>query len=117
MSSESIPQPGRLTITSHSEGETVRLALEGELDLASAGQVQDGLAEAEASAARRIVIDLDGLAFIDSTGLRTLIEADARARERGSELVLRPGDESIQRVFELTGALDVLRFESLDGSG
>jgi hypothetical protein len=37
--------------------------------------------------------------------------ADARARERGCELVLLPGEEPVQRVFEMTGALDVLRFE------
>ncbi len=60
----------------------------------------------------RVVVDLGGLAFIDSSGLRVLLLADARARERGYELVLLPGQESVQRVFEMTGALDVLRFES-----
>ena len=60
----------------------------------------------------RIVVDLGRLAFIDSTGLRLLLQADARAREHGYELVLRPGGASVQRVFEVTGALDVLRFES-----
>jgi anti-anti-sigma factor len=58
-----------------------------------------------------VVIDLGGLTFIDSSGLRVLLLADARARERGYELVLLPGQETVQRVFEMTGALDVLRFE------
>ena len=104
--------PGRLIITTEVDDHVARLALEGELDLASAGQVADHLASLDERAIQRIVIDLDGLAFIDSTGLRTLIEADARTRERGVELWLCPGDESIQRVFELTGALDVLTFAS-----
>jgi anti-anti-sigma factor len=60
----------------------------------------------------RVVVDLAGLEFIDSTGLRVLLLADARARERGYELVLRAGGPTVQRVFEMTGALDVLRFES-----
>jgi anti-anti-sigma factor len=111
MSSEAAHPPGRLVITSEQDAETARLTLEGELDLASSVQVEEQLKALEAARPARIVIDLGGLAFIDSTGLRTLIQADQRARGSGSELVLRPGDESIQRVFELTGALDVLHFE------
>jgi len=111
------PPPGRLSITTEVNGQVARLALEGELDLASAGHVEECLASVEEAAPQQIVVDLDGLAFIDSTGLRTLIQAAARARERGGELLLRPGDESIQRVFELTGATAVLRFEDgADGS-
>jgi anti-anti-sigma factor len=60
----------------------------------------------------RVVVDLGGLAFIDSSGLRMLLLADSRAREHGYELVLLAGSEPVQRVFEITGALDVLRFES-----
>ncbi len=115
MSRRPTPPPGRLSITTEVDGPVARLALEGELDLASAGHVEECLASVEEGAPQRIVIDLDGLAFIDSTGLRTLIQAAARARERGGELLLRPGDESIQRVFELTGATAVLHFEAVAG--
>lgn len=111
MSGQAAPPPGRLTITSDHDAGEARLTLEGELDLASSTQVEEQLAGLEAQRPTRIVIDLGGLAFIDSTGLRTLIQADQRAREAGTEMILRPGDDSIQRVFELTGALDVLRFE------
>jgi anti-anti-sigma factor len=111
MSNASAPPPGRLTITSEQQAGTARLTLDGELDLASSTQVEEQLGAVEVDGPKRIVIDLSGLAFIDSTGLRTLIEADQRVREAGGELVLVPGDDSIQRVFELTGALDVLRFE------
>lgn len=114
MSSAAAPPPGRLTITSEQDGGTARLTLEGELDLASSVAVEDRLGELEAERPKRIVIDLRGLAFIDSTGLRTLIQADQRARANDAELLLVPGDESIQRVFELTGALDVLRFQGSD---
>lgn len=104
--------PGGLEISSVFDGGTVRVLLSGELDLAGAQQMEDSLAEIDRSDPARVIVDLGGLAFIDSTGLRLLLQADARARERGYELVLRPGAAPVQRVFEVTGALDVLRFES-----
>ena len=111
MSPDSTPPPGRLNVRVEKDAPEARVLLEGELDLASVGLVEERLAEVEARAPERIVIDLEQLTFIDSTGLRTLIQADARAREAGRELVLRPGGESIQRVFALTGTNEVLRFE------
>jgi anti-sigma B factor antagonist len=102
---------GALTISSVVEDGTVSLALEGELDLAGASQMEESLAAAERESPLRLIVDLGRLAFMDSTGLRLLLQADARARERGCELVLRPGEPAVQRVFEVTGALAVLRFE------
>jgi anti-anti-sigma factor len=106
-----MPAPGTLVISSAVDDGTASIALAGELDLAGARQLETRLDEVEREGPTRLVIDLGRLAFIDSTGLRLLLQADARARERGCELVLRPGEDSVQRVFEVTGALDVLRFE------
>jgi anti-anti-sigma factor len=105
------PTPGTLVITSAIENDRAEIALSGELDLAGARQLETRLDEAERESPERMVIDLRDLSFIDSTGLRLLLQADARARERGCELVLRRGEPTVQRVFEVTGALDVLRFE------
>jgi anti-sigma B factor antagonist len=109
--SASAPTPGTLVITSAVQDGTVSIALAGELDLAGARQLEIRLDEVERANPARLVIDLERLAFIDSTGLRLLLQAAARARERGCELLLRRGEPSVQRVFEVTGALDVLRFE------
>jgi anti-sigma B factor antagonist len=109
--STSAPMPGTLAITSAVEDGEASISLTGELDLSGARQLEARLDEVEREAPARLVIDLGGLAFIDSTGLRLLLQADARARERGCELLLRRGQPSVQRVFEVTGALDVLRFE------
>jgi len=111
MSAGAGSNPGVLTISSAVDDGTVCISLAGELDLAGAPQLQERLEAAECKRPARLVVDLGRLAFIDSTGLRLLLQADARARERGCELVLRPGEPSVQRVFEVTGALDVLRFE------
>lgn len=111
----SIPAPGRLRVSSVVDDGTISLLLEGELDLAGAPQMESSLAAAEWDGPSRLVIDLSRLEFIDSTGLRLLLQADARAKERGCELVLRPGQQAVQRVFEVTGALAILRFEGAEG--
>lgn len=111
-----LPEPGGLSISSSLSDGVGSLALRGELDLASAPVLERSLLEVEQHAPSRLVIDLRELQFIDSTGLRLLLAANARAQQRGGELVLRPGGPSVQRVFDLTGALEVLRFEDALGS-
>jgi anti-anti-sigma factor len=106
------PKPGSLEISSELVDGEVKVSLRGELDLASARQIEERFAAIDEQQPSRVVVDLAGLSFIDSSGLRVLLLADARAHERGYALVLLPGQESVQRVFEMTGALDVLRFES-----
>ncbi|HEY2632647.1 MAG TPA: STAS domain-containing protein [Solirubrobacteraceae bacterium] len=106
------PKPGSLEISSEVSGDATIVRLQGELDLASASAVEDELAAIEEQRPARVTIDLGGLGFIDSSGLRVLLLADSRAREVGYELVLAPGPEPVQRVFEMTGALDVLHFQS-----
>jgi anti-sigma B factor antagonist len=106
------PKPGSLEISSTSVDGAIRVSLRGELDLASARQMEEHFASIEEQSPSRVVVDLAGLAFIDSSGLRVLLLADARASERGYELVLLAGQEPVQRVFEMTGALDVLHFQS-----
>ena len=71
--------------------------------MAAAGRVDESLAEIEREDPRHIVLDLRGLTFLDSTGLRSLITADARAREDGRRLTLVQGPAVVQRVFEITG--------------
>jgi anti-anti-sigma factor len=105
------PAPGGLTISSAVDDGTVSLSLEGELDLAGARQMEESFAAVEREGPSRLIVDLGRLAFIDSTGLRLLLQADARAKQSGYELVLRPGEPAVQRVFEVTGALEILSFE------
>jgi anti-sigma B factor antagonist len=106
------PKPGSLQISNVLVDGAVRVSLQGELDLASARQMEEHFVAIDEQAPARVVVDLSGLAFIDSSGLRMLLLADARAREHSYELVLLAGPEPVQRVFEMTGAVDILRFES-----
>ena len=89
-----------VTTTERPDG--VLVALSGELDLASATRLEDELRSVEASQPGVIVLDLQALSFMDSSGLRSLLAADSRARERGSRLVIVRGDERVQRVLRIT---------------
>jgi anti-sigma B factor antagonist len=94
-------QDGLLTVISFDEGTRVRLALRGELDLANAPTVEAVLAEAIDSG-KKVLIDLDQLEFLDSTGValivRTLGRHDA---ERFSFLPSR--SSGVRRLLNLTG--------------
>jgi anti-anti-sigma factor len=105
------PLPGQLVIDRTIEGDAVTLVVRGELDLTSAPVFERALLEAEASNPRRVIIDLSGLEFMDSTGLRALLIARERAQENGHELALRRGPRQVQRVLELTKTLDAFQFE------
>ncbi len=80
---------GRLTVHSERDGILHTLRLEGELDLATAEQLERELLRVEASDALSIALDLSALEFIDSTGVRLIIQADARSRADSRLALLR----------------------------
>jgi anti-anti-sigma factor len=106
-----VPIPGPLRIESRREGDVIVVALDGELDLASAPELERELVRAEGDAPRRIVIDLAQLGFMDSTGLQSLLRARERAAAGRYELALRRGPHQVQRVFELTKTADAFTFD------
>src|SRR5688500_6101499 len=80
----------------------VRLALRGELDIASAPVLEEALSRVEQSAPPLLVIDLRQLEFMDSTGLRTVVGADQRARDEGRRVAVVRGPEPVDRIFTVT---------------
>ncbi len=82
------------------------LTLRGELDLASAGTLQQALAGVGDAA--RVVIDLRALDFIDSSGIRVLISAHSHGLEHERPLVLIKGPGQVAELLELTGLLERL---------
>jgi len=89
-------------VTIEERGSSVHAALRGELDISTATRLEESLARIEADQPELVVIDLSGLDFMDSTGLRLLISADQRARDAGRRLVLVQGNDMVQRVLRLT---------------
>jgi anti-anti-sigma factor len=94
------------------DGAGVRITLEGELDIASAPALESALGDSgngDGPPERRVV-DLRGLTFIDSSGLRAILVANGAARRDGWKLQIVAGPPAVQRVFEICGATDGLCF-------
>lgn len=91
------------------EGEVSVVALEGEIDLASVEQIERRIAAAERDDPKQLVIDLRGVTFMDSSGLRVLMAAYERARESGREFALVRGSETVDRLLRVTGLAERLR--------
>jgi anti-sigma B factor antagonist len=83
------------------DGEIVVEAI-GELDLHSADVLEGEVIRLHADGHDRIVVDLRGVEFMDSTGLRLLIGLQRAAQREGRALSLVPGPRPVQRIFELT---------------
>jgi anti-sigma B factor antagonist len=81
---------------------TARLQLEGDVDLASAPEIEARLRRLEEDLPPVLLVDLRAVTFLDSTGLRLIISAERRARKDERRLILVRGRESVDRVFRLT---------------
>lgn len=84
----------------------------GELDISTEGPASAEIDRAQADRPSVVGLDLSGVRFIDSTGLRLILRADARARRDGGRVVLVRGPEQVHRVF-LIALLD-RRLEFVD---
>src|SRR5438270_12568428 len=79
------------------------LAVSGELDLASAPELRRRVDAALHDGADGIVIDLEAVQHLDSSGLAELIGAHQRATERDSKVVLVLSSQPIRRTLEIRG--------------
>lgn len=95
------PVPGSLDVRRADHPLGVVLTLGGELDLATVPLLQEQLDRAVRGRGT-VVIDLSGLRFIDSSGLRVLVRAEGQLRASGGQLVLVHGSRAVRRAFEVT---------------
>lgn len=91
-----------LTIATRADGHVGLIELSGEFDLAGVQKFEAELAKVEAEGPAAVVVDLNGLTFMDSSGLRALVLADQRAQKAGRRLAIVPGPPAVKRVFEIT---------------
>ena len=101
---------------------TAVVCVEGELDMASAGEFKQKLLDALNGSGQRVIVDLSGCSFIDSSGLTVLAHA-GRVLDGGSaRLVVVAGHPHVLKVFEITHLDDVValfpdREAALNGHG
>lgn len=95
------PEPFRCE--SGSDGDRWWVRPLGELDLDTAPLLERKLGAARTDGAEQLVLDLRGLTFMDSTGLRLVIRWHTAASQDGFDFAIVPGADVVQRVFRLTG--------------
>ena len=87
----------------------VRLVARGELDMYVGPVIVDRVAELAAQCVKLVILDLAGVTFLDSSGLRGIIKAtDALAKNDG-RLLIEGATGATQRVLEITGMLERYR--------
>jgi anti-anti-sigma factor len=95
------PRPFEAHVDQDADTTLVRLA--GELDLNCRRQFESTFQRVASVRSSKIVVDLSGLTFIDSSGLRMILEVESQSRRDGFDLSFIPGQGQVRQVFQLTG--------------
>jgi len=119
MSTPARPAPAcDLRVDVGREQDRVRLALRGELDLASSPILEDAVSRACTQGASELVLDIGELTFIDSTGLRAILTSKTNCEHAGCSFAVAPAPDvvrpQVRRLLQVTGLLARLPFGAED---
>jgi anti-sigma B factor antagonist len=92
-----------LTVQTSNGSDAVRVCVEGEVDLSTAPELEAALQQALEGPAVRLVVDLRGVGFLDSSGLSLLVRQDRLTRKIGRRMIVIKGPPHVQQVFEISG--------------
>jgi anti-sigma B factor antagonist len=87
----------------------------GELDIATQGELRAVLLREAAGGA--VILDLSRLRFIDTSGMRLILETAAAAKREGFDFTVLPGSPSVQRLFEVAGVTELVPFRNGEEGG
>ena len=100
--------PDPLSVRTDRRNGVTRVALEGELDMATVPVLEEHLVTIEHDSTRALVLDLRDLTFVDSSGLHAFLNASRRAVENGHRFAIVGVTEATRRLFEMTGTTRLL---------
>jgi anti-sigma B factor antagonist len=104
----SSPQRTPFGIELKPDRERVLVCVSGEVDLATAHQLKESVAELLDSGFKRLVVDLRRVTFLDSSGIDALLTCDRAAAQHDAIMQVALGDARTRRTLEITGAIDYL---------
>jgi anti-anti-sigma factor len=109
-------RPTKFEIAERSQGSALVLSVTGELDMYTVQVLSDHVERQLSNGLEGLVIDLSALAFMDSSGLRLLIELHDRSRQERWKLTLvSPRGDAAAMVLRATGADTALPFQKDTG--
>src|SRR4051794_9920498 len=95
--------PGPLQVLASHEGTRCVAELQGDLDVSTSERLRAELLQLIDDGCRTLVVDMAGLALIDSTGLGVLVGVMKRVLQHGGEMHLRAPRPAARKVFDITG--------------
>ncbi|MDT7726289.1 MAG: anti-sigma factor antagonist [Actinomycetota bacterium] len=101
------PETPGFSIKIEAEQSAPRVVVTGELDLLTSPQLKDQLAALAEQKPSRLILDLTGVSFFDSSALNVVLHAQREAGEQSYELAVVPS-AAVSRVIDLTGVADHL---------
>jgi anti-anti-sigma factor len=107
---EATTKPLAIEVSSPREG-VVLIALAGELEVVSVDQLSARIAALDLGGPTHVVLDLEGVTFIDSSGVNALVQAVRSVEDRGGTAVLAAPSRAAQRVFEITRLSQIVAVE------
>jgi anti-anti-sigma factor len=99
-----------LTVRVEQDGDALVISAYGELDLSNTETLEQELRRAIASEAPELILDLGGVSFIDSSGLRVLLLMARQSLRNGGRLRVLRGSAPLERALEGTGLGHLLPF-------
>jgi anti-anti-sigma factor len=97
-----------LNINTSRQGTTATVAIAGEIDLSTVGDLRAAVNAAAAEHCDLLVLDLTEVDFIDSTGLGGLLELRSTLRSRAVMLEIVAGDGPVRQAVQITGLAELL---------
>ena len=94
-------EAGQLQVTSRGEGDGFVVTPVGDIDLTGSPTLREELKRLSNSRPARLVVDLSGVPYMDSSGVATLVEALQMARRNRSKLVLCCLQDRVRSIFEI----------------
>lgn len=99
-----------LHISTEIQGDTLVVRLEGELDHHTAERVREQVeAELDRGLTENLVINLEGLQFMDSSGLGVILGRYKRVTQNGGRMALCSVNDQLMKLFEMSGMMKILR--------
>lgn len=106
-----VPEPREFGVDVSIDDGTTTVRVQGEVDLYTAPRLRERLDAVVAGEAPRVVVDLEQLDFIDSTGLGVLVGALKQARDSGGDMSLRNPSRSTHKLLEIAGLTELFSIQ------
>ena len=104
---------GRLRVYTRVHDDRHTIFLSGEVDVSSAQMLEEAIVDACSAGAREIVLDMGGVEFMDSTGLRAILHGKTLCEEQNRDYRLTPAQHPVEQTLAVTGVRAKLQFRKL----